>query len=339
LQEVQNQINVQKNQLLHQSIAQNHQTDLNQNLYHQTIETNLNYQTEENVQNIENVQKTDETHSAIQEQQIYYQQQLQQTKITQLGDEILQLQQTQEKHNHETVLNLQMLQNHQKQMNIQRNQLIQQMNRQNQQFDQTVISHHGGNQTLNYFVDANMPIQNGSEADIQQVSNTVLTSPIYNPQNIHTVQNMQRVFHYQTLQNRMEQHNHQYLMHQTPQEYSLSPVSIVYGEEATSQNASNTELVNLKRQVDEVVRDLKTVEEKTIVRKQEVTAQQKEIVREIIKTNSNVLLEGSGQDLIRREVKKSMEEGMPENIQKITNKVYRKLEKELKMERGRRGMN
>ena len=119
----------------------------------------------------------------------------------------------------------------------------------------------------------------------------------------------------------------------------MQPVAIVYGEEASSKENTNSEITNLKKQVNEVVRDLKSVEEKHVVQKQEVIAQQKEIVKEIIKTNSNVLLEGSGQDLIRREIRKSMEEGMPENIQKITTKVYRKLEKELKMERGRRGMN
>lgn len=118
-----------------------------------------------------------------------------------------------------------------------------------------------------------------------------------------------------------------------------TPVTIIYSEESASDKGQQAEIVRLQKQVNEVVRDLKTVEEKTVIRKKEMTTQQQEIVKEILKTNSTVWTEGVGQDMIRREVQRTLEQGMPENLDRITTKVYRRLEEKLKIERGRRGMN
>ena len=125
----------------------------------------------------------------------------------------------------------------------------------------------------------------------------------------------------------------------TEQVPGIEPTQIIYNEETDRNPAKKEQLMQLQKQVDEVVRELKSVEEKTIVRKKEATAQQREIVKEVLTTNTTVWTEGMGQEMIQREVQRSLEQGMPESIDRIATKVYRRLEEKLKMERGRRGMN
>ena len=156
LQKQQNQIHVQKNHLFHQSIEQEQQINLKQNIQYQNPETVLNYQTEETIQNIENVQ-TEKAETLIQ-QNVSHRQET--TKIDQLGQEIQilqEMQNLQEVQNQKNVWNLQTLQEQQNQIHVQKNQLLHQSIEQGHQINVNQKLHHQMEETvLNYQTEENV---------------------------------------------------------------------------------------------------------------------------------------------------------------------------------------
>ena len=118
----------------------------------------------------------------------------------------------------------------------------------------------------------------------------------------------------------------------------LEPANIVYRseEDLTLQQEERTN--RLEQQVNDVVRNIKNVEEKTIVHKEEMIQQQKNVVREVLKSNPAIWTESEGANYIKREVQQTMEEQLNQNVNQIVNKIYRRLEDKLKTERGRRGL-
>lgn len=119
---------------------------------------------------------------------------------------------------------------------------------------------------------------------------------------------------------------------------AMEPAAMVFRseEDLSSRQAEKTN--QLEQQVKEVVKNLKTVEEKTIVQKEAIIEQQKTVVREVLKNNPTVWTEGDGASYIRKEVQQTIEEQLTQNVNQIVNKVYRRLEDKLKTERGRRGL-
>ena len=94
----------------------------------------------------------------------------------------------------------------------------------------------------------------------------------------------------------------------------------------------------LEKQVNEVVKTIKNIEQKTIVQKEHLVEQQRKVVREVLKENADVWTEGKGAGYIRNEVQQSVEEQINHSVNQIANRVYRRLEDKLKSERGRRGL-
>ena len=119
---------------------------------------------------------------------------------------------------------------------------------------------------------------------------------------------------------------------------NMEPATIVYRSEEDLSHQQEERTNRLEQQVNDVVRNIKNVEEKTIVQKEEIIEQQKTVVHEILKSNSAIWAESENTNYIRREVQQTMEEQLDRNVNQIVNKIYRRLEDKLKTERGRRGL-
>jgi hypothetical protein len=130
--------------------------------------------------------------------------------------------------------------------------------------------------------------------------------------------------------NNNKNNEHIQLMHEAAQ--------MVFNEEEHSSEKSLQETVKLKKQVEEVVQNLKTVEEKTVVQSRTIIEQQKQVVKEVLKESPAVWQEEKGAAFIRQEVQKSIEDQIDESVSQIAGRVYRNLERRLKIERGRRGL-
>ena len=118
----------------------------------------------------------------------------------------------------------------------------------------------------------------------------------------------------------------------------IEPAAIVYRSEEDLSLEQQEKTERLEHKVDEVVKNLRTVEEKTIVHKEEIIEQQKTVVREVLKNSPAVWTEGEGASQLRKEIQQSMEEQIVQNVDQLVNKVYRRLEDRLRTERGRRGL-
>ena len=119
---------------------------------------------------------------------------------------------------------------------------------------------------------------------------------------------------------------------------TMEPAAIVYRSEESQTPEQSEKTKQLEKQVNEVVKTIKNVEQKTIVQKKQLIEQQREVVREVLKENSDVWAEGKGAGYIRNEVQQSVEEQINHSVNQIANRVYRRLEDKLKSERGRRGL-
>ena len=119
---------------------------------------------------------------------------------------------------------------------------------------------------------------------------------------------------------------------------AMEPAAIVYRSEEEQIPGQNEKTKQLEKQVNEVVKTIKNVEQKTIVQKEQLIEQQRKVVREVLKENSDVWAEGKGAGYIRNEVQQSVEEQINQSVNQIANRVYRRLEDKLKSERGRRGL-
>ncbi len=120
------------------------------------------------------------------------------------------------------------------------------------------------------------------------------------------------------------------------QTLGMEPAAIVYSQEEVSADKEQT--VKLQKQVEEVVRELKTVEEKTVVQSRKVVEQQKQVVREVLKSQPDILDHAQSTQKLQKQIKKTVETQIDESITQIANRVYRQIEDRLKVERGRRGL-
>lgn len=118
----------------------------------------------------------------------------------------------------------------------------------------------------------------------------------------------------------------------------MDTAPMMYRSEEAPVQEESTKTKQLEQQVNEVVKTIKNVEEKTIIQKQQIIEQQKQVVHEVLKNNPGVWADGEGAGYIRKEVQQSLEAQMNQNVNQIANKVYRQLESKLKSERGRRGL-
>ena len=119
----------------------------------------------------------------------------------------------------------------------------------------------------------------------------------------------------------------------------MEPAPIYYRSEDQLSQEQQEKNKNLEKKVQDVVKNLKTIEEKTIVHQERIIEQQREVVHEVLKNHSkDLFLDKESTTFIRGEVQQSVEEQMSQNVGKIADKVYRQLESRLKSERGRRGL-
>ena len=124
---------------------------------------------------------------------------------------------------------------------------------------------------------------------------------------------------------------------QTTPGQALETASMVYPEdrEAKEQEASRRQMQehirNVTEELQEVRRSVRT-EKKLQVEKQ------RELVREVITKDPELLTENAVSASVGRQVQKEVERYMDESLQNMTNRVYRKLEQKLRTERERRGL-
>ena len=119
---------------------------------------------------------------------------------------------------------------------------------------------------------------------------------------------------------------------------AMEPAAIVYRSEEAVMPQAEEKTKQLEKQVNEVVKTIKNVEQKTIVQKEQIIEQQKKVVHEVLKSNPKIWTEGESGNYIRTEVQQSVEEQINQSVNQIANRVYRRLEDKLKSERGRRGL-
>ena len=119
---------------------------------------------------------------------------------------------------------------------------------------------------------------------------------------------------------------------------TMEPAAIVYRLEDATAPEQQEKTKQLEKQVNEVVKTIKNVEQKTIVQKEQLLEEQRKVVREVLKENPAIWTEGKGAGYIRNEVQQSVEEQINQSVNHIANRVYRRLEDKLKSERGRRGL-
>ncbi len=126
-------------------------------------------------------------------------------------------------------------------------------------------------------------------------------------------------------------------VNQTAPGQALETASMVYPEdrEAKEQEASRRQMQehirNVTEELQEVRRSVRT-EKKLQVEKQ------RELVREVITKDPELLTESAVSASVGRQVQKEVERYMDESLQNMTNRVYRKLEQKLRTERERRGL-
>lgn len=119
---------------------------------------------------------------------------------------------------------------------------------------------------------------------------------------------------------------------------AMEPAAIVYRSEESTAQEQQEKTKQLEKQVNEVVKTIKNVEQKTIVQKEQLIEEQRKVVHEVLKENPTIWTEGKGVGYIRKEVQQSVEEHINQSVNQIANRVYRRLEDKLKSERGRRGL-
>ena len=119
---------------------------------------------------------------------------------------------------------------------------------------------------------------------------------------------------------------------------AMEPAAIVYRLEDATAPEQQEKTKQLEKQVNEVVKTIKNVEQKTIVQKEQLIEEQRKVVHEVLKENPAIWTEGKGAGYIRNEVQQSVEEQINQSVNQIANRVYRRLEDKLKSERGRRGL-
>lgn len=124
---------------------------------------------------------------------------------------------------------------------------------------------------------------------------------------------------------------------QAASEGAMETASMIYPEDREKEEQEESRrkmrehIRNVTEELQEVRRSVRT-EQKVQVEKQW------EIVREVLRKDSELLTEGTLPAYVGRQVQKEVERYMDESLQNMTNRVYRKLEQKLRTERERRGL-
>ena len=121
-----------------------------------------------------------------------------------------------------------------------------------------------------------------------------------------------------------------------PQSYVMEAAPIIYAEEP-KQVADPGEHQVIRKQIREITEHIEEVKKTVAIERQVLTEQQKESVRQVIRSTPSLLTEGEIAVLMRQKVETEISRKMDESMQQMTNRVYRRIEEKLKTERERRG--
>ena len=121
-----------------------------------------------------------------------------------------------------------------------------------------------------------------------------------------------------------------------PQSYVMEAAPIIYAEEP-KQVADPGEHQVIRKQIREITEHIEEVKKTVAIERQVLTEQQKESVRQVIRSTPSLLTEGEIAVLMKQKVETEMSRKMDESMQQMTNRVYRRIEEKLKTERERRG--
>ena len=121
-----------------------------------------------------------------------------------------------------------------------------------------------------------------------------------------------------------------------PQSYAMEAAPIIYAEEP-KQAADPGEHQVIRKQIREITEHIEEVKKTVAIERQVLTEQQKESVRQVIRSTPSLLTEGEIAVLMKQKVETEISRKMDESMQQMTNRVYRRIEEKLKTERERRG--
>ena len=121
-----------------------------------------------------------------------------------------------------------------------------------------------------------------------------------------------------------------------PQSYVMESAPIIYAEEP-KQAADPGEHQVIRKQIREITEHIEEVKKTVAIERQVLTEQQKESVRQVIRSTPSLLTEGEIAVLMKQKVETEISRKMDESMQQMTNRVYRRIEEKLKTERERRG--
>ena len=121
-----------------------------------------------------------------------------------------------------------------------------------------------------------------------------------------------------------------------PQSYVMEAAPIIYAEEP-KQAADPGEHQVIRKQIREITEHIEEVKKTVEIERQVLTEQQKESVRQVIRSTPSLLTEGEIAVLMKQKVETEISRKMDESMQQMTNRVYRRIEEKLKTERERRG--
>ena len=120
-----------------------------------------------------------------------------------------------------------------------------------------------------------------------------------------------------------------------PQSYVMEAAPIIYVEEP-KQAADPGEHQVIRKQIREITEHIEEVKKTVAIERQVLTEQQKESVRQVIRSTPSLLTEGEIAVLMKQKVETEISRKMDESMQQMTNRVYRRIEEKLKTERERR---
>ena len=121
-----------------------------------------------------------------------------------------------------------------------------------------------------------------------------------------------------------------------PQSYVMEAAPIIYAEEP-KQAVDPGEHQVIRKQIREITEHIEEVKKTVAIERQVLTEQQKESVRQVIRSTPSLLTEGEIAVLMKQKVETEISRKMDESMQQMTNRVYRRIEEKLKTERERRG--
>ena len=121
-----------------------------------------------------------------------------------------------------------------------------------------------------------------------------------------------------------------------PQSYVMEAAPIIYAEEPKQATDPGEHQV-IRKQIREITEHIEEVKKTVAIERQVLTEQQKESVRQVIRSTPSLLTEGEIAVLMKQKVETEISRKMDESMQQMTNRVYRRIEEKLKTERERRG--